>query len=874
MNKKNCRLPRLAVWILARMEKYENEFSITGDCSEEFREVALEKGKTRALCWAWGQIITAIPSYFKSALSLGGVMFLNHLRIAFRIFKRAKLYALINTLGLAIGLACCILAFFYIQYELSYDDYHKNAEQIYRIIRDEPENLPRGGTTMENVCPFALSAALKEDFSEVRNIVRLRRDSVSMQFKDMFIPEDKFFYVDQEIFAIFDFPFISGDPNTALKEPFSLVITRTAAEKYFGNSNPVGKSITYIFDFMGSKKEHVLKITGVLEDIPKNSHFTFDFLSSIQTLLRIHDERLFGWGDGIGFKTYVMLDEQADPRNLEGEFTEILQKNSPPPYENNVLYLQPLTSIHLGGNIQNEIETNSKMGNIYMFSAIALLIMIIACFNYMNLSTARSMSRSREIGIRKVIGAERKNLVRQFIGEAFLFSKFALMIAVVFVLLFLPEFNALIDRSIDLRALDLRALLLGIMIITVGVTILSGSYPALFLSSFDPIKVLKKSHASGSNKGLGFRNLLVTLQFAISIALIIAALLVTKQLHFIKEKNLGFAKEHVVVLQGSSGLTRQYDAFKAELTKNPNILSAALTSGTPASTGSVGGVDWEGEKPGDSILWYNFCVDCDFMETLGLEMAAGRFFSKDFSGDMTNYVLNETAVKALGWQDPLGKTFSVWRRPGEVIGIVKDFHFRSLHDKILPLVLRIEPEYRLLYDTILIRLSSENVSPTLSYIEKTFREFDPQSPFVFSFLDEEIDKFYHKEKKFVQTFNYFSFLAVFVACLGVFGLLSYTIEQKTKEIGIRKVLGADVPKIVRLLTRELLKCVLLANIIAWPVAYWLMKGWLHSFAYRVNLGFEMFILSSTMTLLIAMITVSYKTVKAAKANPADSLRCE
>jgi putative ABC transport system permease protein len=874
MNKKFYPPPKLARRILSSMKNYEKEFSITGDFCEEFMAIALQKGRTRAILWIWGQIIAAIPFYLKSVIFFGGIMFGNHLKIAIRNFKRARLFALINTGGLAIGLACCILVFFYVSYELSYDRYHKNAENIYRVIRDEPENLPRGGTTMENTCPSALAEALKDSFSEVQRAARIRRENVFLQFEDTFIPENKFFCADREILEIFDFPLVSGDTDTALKEPFSLVVTQNAAKKYFGNENPVGKSVKCLFEFLGSRMEQVLTITGVLEDVPKNSHFTFDFLASSQTLLSMHKEKLFGWGDGISFKTYVLLNGSADLKDLEGKFTEILQKNSPPPYDNNKLYLQPLISIHLGGNIQNEIEANSTMGNIYIFSAVAFLIMIIASFNYMNLSTARSLSRSLEVGIRKVVGAERKNLIGQFIGEAFLFSMVAVMIAIVCVILFLPEFNSLIDRNIDFRSLDPGVLFLGIAILTAIVSILSGSYPALFLSSFDPVKVLKRSHLTGSKKVLGFRNLLVTLQFAISITLIMATLLVTNQLHFIQEKNLGFAKEHVLCLQGSGALTEHYDAFKADVIKNPNIRSATLSSGTPASTGSVGGVDWEGEKPGDNILWYNFCVDYDFLETLGLEMSEGRFFSREFATDVTNYVLNEAAVKTLSWKLPIGKSFSVWRRPGEVIGIVKDFHFRSLHDKIQPLVLRFEPVHKYLYDVILIRLSSENISPTISFIEKTFREFDPRSPFVYSFLDEEIDKFYRKEQKFVQTFNYFSFLAVLIACLGVFGMLSFSIEQKTKEIGIRKVLGAKVSGIVKLLSKELLKCVLLANIIAWPAAYWIMRSWLRSYAYRVNLGLSLFILSSAMILAIALLTVSYKALKAACANPVDSLRYE
>ena len=866
--------PRLARWILNRLDRYEKEFSITGDCSEEFKVIAMQKGRMRAVLWIWWQVLCAIPSHFRLYLFFGGTMLKNYLKIAFRHFKRAKLYSFINTLGLAIGLACCLLTFLYVQYELSYDKYHANADNIYRVIRDEPENVVRDGTTMENTCPAALSEALENNIPEVASSARIRMDRVSMELGGNFFPEDKFFYADPEFLELFTFPLLSGNPKTALKEPFSLVISQDMAEKYFGGENPVGKTIKYLYEFMGSNKEYNLTVTGVLKNVPKNSHFTFDFLASNETLFAIHDERMFGWGDGISFKTYVLLNSHSDSNDLEGKFTEILQKNSPPPYENNILYLQPLSSIHLGGNIQNEIETNTTMGSIYMLGVIAFFIMIIACFNYMNLSTARSINRAREVGVRKVVGAERKNLIQQFLGESFLYSMTALVIAIVAVALFLPKFNSLIDRDIHLESLNLITLSIGVLILTAVVSILSGSYPALFLSSFNPIKVLKGGHKSGSKRVLSLRNLLVILQFAVSITLIICTFLVHKQLHFIKEKRLGFAKEQVVCLQSSEALTKQYDAFKTELAKNPNILTTTLASGTPAATGSVGGVDWEGEKPDDNILWYNFCVDYDFLETLELEMLEGRFFSQEYSTDITNYVLNEAAVKTLGWKEPIGKMFSVWRREGKVIGVVKDFHFSSLHKKILPLILRIEPEHRFLYDVVMIRLNSDDISGTISDIEKTYKQFDPRFPFVYSFLDEQIDRFYAQEHKLFQIFNYFSFLAVFIACLGVFGMLSYTIENRTKEIGIRKVLGANVAGIVKLISKDFIKCVLLANIIAWPVAYWAMSNWLQSFAYRVDLEMTIFVLSAVITLGIAAMTVGYQAIKAAAANPVDSLRYE
>ncbi len=868
------KLPLPAKLLLKRMKLYQNNHSVLEDFEETYNEILESEGRFKAKSWCYRSTLKSICGYMIFVIQWSLFMFKNYLYIALRNIKRFKGYSVINIAGLSVGLACCILIFLYVQYEFSYDKYHENSENIYRVIRDEPENIERGGTTMENSCPAILAQTIRSSFSEVSSVARLRKDPVFLELNGSFIQEDKFFYADPEIFEIFTFPFISGRQETALIEPFSLVITREAAKKYFGNEDPVNRTVKYFFEFFGKRIEHDLKITGVLENIAGNSHFKFDFIASNATLFSLLDQKMFGWDDGVSYKTYVLLNTNSNIKNLESGITGVLQKNSPEQYKNNILYLQSLTSIHLSGNIQNEIEKNSTKTYIYLFSVIAFLIMTVACFNYMNLSTARSAGRAKEIGIRKVLGANRKDLVRQFFAESFLFSFIALLISIFLVLLILPQFNSLVEKEINIKSLNSGFLLVGVLLLTITVSVFSGSYPAVFLSSFNPVRVMKGRNNTGPNKIFRFRNILVILQFSVSVFIIIATLFIYKQLSFIQERELGFNKEHVLYIQSSSGLTEKYNTFKAELSKNPNILNMTLSSGTPASTYTVGGVDWEGETPDDEILWNTFCVDYDFMKTLKFEMAEGRFFREDHSADVTNYVINETAVSILGWEQPLGKMFSIWRKEGQVIGVLKDFHFKSLHEQIQPLVLRIVPDYKELYEVVILRLASDNISETIGFIKETFKNFESQYPFQYFFLDEQIDKLYRAEQKMGRTFNYISFLAIFIACLGLFGLLSFTIEQRTREIGIRKVLGAKTMNLVNIISREFLICVLAANIFAWPAAYWAVNKWLQNFAYRIEPGILTFVTASIILIVITIMTISVQITKAAAVNPVDTLRNE
>jgi putative ABC transport system permease protein len=868
--KKLSHPPGIFHWILKRFLSPYSKIPLLGDLEEEFQFICHETGLKNARRWYRWQFIKSVPSLLFHFVYWSVEMFKNYLKIAFRNLHRAKLYSFINIIGLMIGFVCCILTFFYIQYELSYDKYHKNAKHLYRVLEEHPAF---GGqrTELSNGNFYPLADALKSEFPEVINAARIMRISGFANQRGNFISENDFFFTDQEFLEMFSFPLITGDSKTALKEPFSVVITQEMAEKYFGRENPTGHTLS----FKEGERDYDLKITGVLKNIPKNSHFTFDFLCSLDTFISTLGENAFSWKSNDWFVTYAHLKNNIDLKELEKKFTALYQTH----VKDEKIHLQPLTSIHLGGNYAYEIETNTTSRYIFLFSTIAVFMMFIACFNYINLSIARYAKRSKEIGIRKVIGAGKKDLIKQIICESSLFSFISLIASFLLIMLFLPEFNSLINREIDLKHLNPGILALGVFVLIIIVTAVSGSYPALRLSSFNPVKVLK-SHQNISLKRFGvFGNILVTLQFSVSIALIICTVFVYKQLQYIQKKQLGNDKEHIIYYTMRGTLPEQYESFNNELRKNANILKVTTCSGIPMSVSSgppmaytIGGsLDWEGKKSDDRINLYGYSVDCEYLKTFNLEMSDGRFFSRENVSDRHNFILNESAIKAMDIQSPIGKRFNMRGKEGQIVGIIKDFHYQSLHEKIEPLILHIEPWW---YRFIIIKLRSENLFETIAFIKKTHSKFNPHFRFEYSFFDDHVERFYRAEQVLNKVFHYFSSLAIFIACLGILGLAVYASESRRKEIGIRKVLGASVPGIAILLSKGYTRWILAANFISWPIAYYAMHKWLRSFAYRVDLGIKVFILSGLAAVCIALLTVGYQTIKAATANPVDSLRYE
>ncbi len=771
---------------------------------------------------------------------------------------------------------CCILIFLYVDYELNYDRYHENAEEIYRVVMKQPGNVFQG-SDMFNATTGLLAPTLKTEYPEVVRATRIGKlggffsnKEILINYKENSYLENKFFLVDPEFLMIFTFPLIAGDPETALNEPFTILITQSMVKKYFGDEYPVGKTLNI-------DKKHDYQVTGILKDIPEDSHFKFDFLTSLATGYSLWGRKnIDRWIGNNWFKTYVQLQNKTDPRELENKLPAFVQKYIGAD-TNTHFYLQPLTAIHLHGNINFEIEPNGDIRLVYLFSAIGLFILLIACFNYMNLSTARSAIRSKEIGIRKVVGASRSSLIWQFLGESLLFALIALVHAVIFVVLILPVYGNLINKEIGLDFSTSYRIFVYLISITILVGLISGIYPALLLSSWKPVSAIQKKWMGHLKQSSFFRNSLVTIQFIISLVLIISTLVVNNQLFFIKNKKLGFSKEHIITVRlRGDHLRSNYEPLSNRLYQNPSIVDISTSTDLPTTIRINQTAKWEGmtDEIFDVYITY---IDYNFIDFFNMKLAAGRNFSKEFSTDIEKtYILNRTAVKALGWENPVGQRFGFDRNNlGIVIGVIEDFHYYPLHLEIEPLAFAlINPEKRVRPNFMSIKITTDNISGTLSFIEKTFKEFSPAYPFSYSFLDESVENMYNSERKLGQGFRYFSLIAILIACLGLFGLASFTVEQKIKEIGIRKVLGASMTNVVFLLTKKFMKWVAIANIIAWPVAYYSMNKWLEGFAYRIKLGIWIFVLSAVIAFLIAFLTVGIQALKAATADPVISLRYE
>jgi putative ABC transport system permease protein len=646
------------------------------------------------------------------------------------------------------------------------------------------------------------------------------------------------------------------------------------ARKYFGSENPLGQTMR--IEAGGQSAD--LKVTGVIESLPHNSHFHADFLASFKTYEAIvGDGEMQSWTSN-NYATYILMSKNHDINTLKQQLNPFIDRHMGEEMSRQTqLILQPLTDIHLHSHLDSEIESNSDIVYIYIFSVIGFFVLMIAAINFMNLSTARSSHRAKEVGLRKVVGANRSQLIKQFLSESLLTAFAGLTVALILVKLLLPRFNQFIGRELSLSLTENMALLAGLILLAVFVGIVSGLYPAVFLSSFQPAMVLKGSKEKRRRK-LSLRTVLVVFQFAISIILIICVGVVTSQLKYIRDINLGFNQEQVVVLPSSSRISSQLESVKTRLYENPNVISVSAAKRVPS--GRLLDSSSARVIRGEEIEPINFMiallrVDHDYIPTFGMEMAAGRNFSKTMPTDATNaFILNETAIRQIGWESPsdaIGKGFGYGRSQGQIIGVVKDFHFESIHHTIAPIVMVLS-SYSL--NQVAVRISPSNIPGTMAFLQSKWQEYRPNYPFSYYFVDERFDQQYRSENKLLQLFGYFAFLAIFIACLGLFGLALYTAEQSIKEIGIRKVLGASVSSLVFLFSKEFSKWVLLANVIGWPVAYFAMTKWLENFAYRTSLNLWVFLLAGVIALFIALITVSYHSIKAAVADPVTSLRYE
>ncbi len=803
-------------------------------------------------------------------------MWKNYLNVVLRGIWKYRAYSAINILGLAIGVACSLMILLYVQHELSYDRYHSNADRIYRVTL----NGVLGGNEVDvAVTPYPMAAALENEYPQVERAGRLRSafSESLVELGDISYQESGLFFADPQILEIFDFDFISGDPDTALDEPNTMLITEEMANKYFGEINVLGRTLTV-------NEDTDVEITGVIREIPDNSHFHPDFMVSYSSDPN-HDSTF--WVSN-NMMTYVLLRDGSDPDEFAAGIQDLVGKYVAPQIEEMMgvdfeeffaeggryaYGIQPLTDIHLYSNKEAEFEQNGSATYVYTFMALALFIMLLACINFMNLSTARSANRAREIGVRKVLGSHRQQLLVQFLSESVFISFLALLIALPAIYFLMPAFNGLTEKELSLDILfSAQAMTLLVFFIFI-VGLLSGSYPALFLSQFHPQEVLKGKFSGGSGS-VWFRRTLVVFQFAIAVALIAATLIVYNQLEYMRSKDLGFDQEQLLLVHRANALGDDLDPFLDRVKQLPGVVNASSSIQVPGETMSSNVYYIESGPANDSkIIWF-MGVNYDFIETMGINMVEGRSFREDFGSEERAYILNERAVREFGITDPLSERIvepdNDGLMSGPIIGVMEDFHFESLHLEIRPLILRIDDFSRY----INVRLAGNNIPETIADLENSWNASTNDQPFEYSFLDEDLQQLYVSDRKMGSIFTGFAILAIIIACLGLYGLSWYTTEQRTKEIGIRKTLGAPVSRIVMLLSREFMMLVLVSMAIAVPVAWYGMTLWLQLFSYRVDISPLAFLAAGLLAALIAFVTISYQSARAALTNPVLTLRDE
>jgi putative ABC transport system permease protein len=793
----------------------------------------------------------------------------SYLKVTLRKIKHNKAYSVINIAGLATGIACCLFILLYVIFELSFDNFHKDVDRIYIVGQDRRSEA--GRELVLGNFPL-LAPTLKDRYSQVEAAGRINQGWITqVKYKNKIFKEEALWDADPGIFEVFSIPFIQGNPRTALERPNTAVMTMSFAQKYFGDVSPMGETITI--------GEEEYEVTGIVQDPPPNTDFVYKIIKSWKTIELGEEGHWMSWDPGIaGTACFVKLADGVDMSHFEEQIQKIPREFCGEELDKRgfdyKFFLLSLKKIHRIALSGDQIKTSPRLIYVYIFSAVGLLILLIACMNYMNLATARSANRATEVGMRKVVGAYRRQIVRQFLGESLLIVFIALVIAVTAVQILLPRFNSLALTQFTSESLLHPGIIIGGFLLLIFVAFGAGSYPAFVLSAFKPISVLRGTLKSGS-KGAVMRKVLVVGQFSISIALIICTLVIFKQILYMKNQPLGFDKEQklVITLKGWEMITDNYETVKNEFLQHPSVLNATASSGVPGSMINRTYVFPYGEQDTKGQAFRSLRCDHDFTEVYGLELVAGRSFNKEIQSDTYEaFIINESGVKAFGWDSPeeaLGQ--ELWDRRYPVIGVVRDFHWWGLQRKIEPLIMRVVPD---LFRSITLTVQPSNMQNTLAFLEKKYAALFPGDHFEYFFVDTNFDVQYRSEERISRIFQMFTILGIFIACLGLFGLASFIAEQRTKEIGIRRVLGATISQVIVLLSKEFTKWVLIANLIAWPVAYFAALKWLQNFAYRTTVGVKIFIFSAALALVIALCTVGYQAVKAAVAHPADSLRYE
>jgi putative ABC transport system permease protein len=788
-------------------------------------------------------------------------MLKNYFKIALRNLLRYKAYSFINIMGLAISMASSILILLWVLNELSYDRFHPKADRIYRItcyIED----------FKAAVNPAAMPVTLKKEIPAIQEFVRISSpETILFQSGDRKFEEKNVLYVDSSFFRVFSFPLVEGNTKTALERKDAVLITQDMAKKYFGKEDPVGKTLRI-------RNKDYVTVTGVLKNVPANSHLQFDFLMPMIAIAETNNDIKENKWDNFNFYSYLLMKESFEPSRehlaaLGNQMTQIYKNN-----EKQVkvaFQLQPLTKIHLYSRLQADISGHGNIQYVNIFFIVAIFILVVACINFMNLATARSSRRAKEVGLRKAIGAERKQLIAQFLGESLVISFVALIVAIGLVFLCLPLFNNVTGKELNIRFLSGK-LWLGLIGLALVTGLLSGSYPALFLSGFQPVKVLKGSLKSFTGNTI-FRHTLVITQFIVSILLLSGTIVVYKQLKFMRSRDLGFEKENLLYMPMTGDMWGKVQALKAELKKNSLTEDFVFASDLPAnlSNGTIS-VNWEGKDPQQQVIFPNMAVSENFVDVFKMKILAGRGFSESFRGDSASFIVNETALKVMGKKlsEAVGQPFTLWETKGTIIGVVKDFNYKPIQQPIEPLVMRLNNWG----GYIVVKTKPGKTEATISALRTISTDLNPNYPFSYNFLDQDIANLYKGEQQLGILFNIFAGLGIFISCLGLYGLSAFIAEQRTKEIGVRKVLGASVFSIVYLLSTGVTKLILIAALIAIPLSWFAINNWLQGFAYHINPGWIIFAVSALSALLIAWLTVSYESVKAALANPVKSLKIE
>lgn len=838
--------PGFARWLLARFMLREEFHEKLGDLEEVFTMELKESGPVRAHLWYWGQVIVSIPFLIKSTIYGEGIMIKNYLKSTLRNILKYKGYSFINIFGLATGFACCILIMLWVQQEISYDDFQKNCERLYRIT------IERNGHTFSSN-PWALIPILKENYPEIEagSSFPYRRLIAKYGEKDLYADCRM---VSNEFFEMFTYKFLYGTAESSLPNLNSVVLTERMATKLFGSKNPLGT--TLLFD-----NNIEFQVTGVIENPPSNSHLRFDAI--LQPNLITGEKRLTTWSmDGPG---YVMLKKNVNVDEVRGKIRNTINDFDRRNINKWYVGLQPLREINLYA-----LSGTDPILYVYIFSSIAIIVLLIACINFVNLSTARSTRRAKEVGLRKVIGADRKQLIKQFMGEAVLLTVISLIFAVFIAYLLLPYFNEIAARDLSLNFMENWKLTAGLIIIALITGLLSGLYPSLLISSFLPVHLFKNLTNSGSGNRL--RKLLIVVQFVATITLIISTMVISNQIDYIRNSNLGFEREHIIVIPTNKQLRVKYNTIKERLLNESSITNVSAASQAPLNVSACNPVYWEGRSSENYEIMNFVCLDYDYFETFEMEMKYGRSFSRDYASDSISYIINEAALKLTGYENPIGKMFSMWTDEASIVGVVKDFHGTSLHNEISPIVFMLYQN--LPYLKMFIKVNPQNLSATIEKIQSVIKTTVPEFKFEYSFMDEDFNEQYKSEMRIANLFESFSTLAILISCLGLVGMVSYMTEKRTKEIAIRKVVGASHSVILSLISKEFVLLSLFANIIAWPIAYYFMNAWTTSFAYFESLSLWTFLLAGLIVLLQTLLTISYQALRAAAAKPVDALKAE